>query len=148
MQDKHDTKTMGMLTINYFDDVAAFHEKFDLAYDGPPRELPPELLEFRWKFLNEELNEFKQGLLDDDLEQQLDALVDLVYVALGTAYLMGLPFQEVWSEVQACNMRKVKAGPNGEGSKRGSPHDVIKPPGWEGPRIKEILLAAMARHGN
>lgn len=127
-----------------FKDIRDFHERFGLAYDGPPRKLPEDVVAFRWKFLNEELNEYKQGLLNEDLEQQFDALIDLVYVALGTAYLSGFPFEEGWKIVQECNMAKVKAGPNGEGSKRGSPHDVIKPPGWVGPekRLAEAMEAA------
>ncbi len=124
-----------------FKDIRDFHVKFGLQYDGPPRELPEDVKAFRWKFLNEELNEYKQGLLDNDIEQQFDALIDLVYVALGTAYLSGFPFEKGWDIVQACNMAKVKAGPNGEGSKRGSPHDVIKPEGWQGPeqQLREAL---------
>lgn len=126
---------------NYFEDIKAFHDKFGLQYDGPPRNLPDDIKAFRWKFLNEELQEYKQGLIDNDIEQQLDALIDLVYVALGTAYLSGMPFDRGWDIVQACNMAKVKAGPNGEGSKRGSPHDVIKPEGWVGPerQLREAL---------
>jgi len=57
-----------------------------------------------------------------------DALADLVYVALGTAYKMGLPFDSIWQAVQAANMRKV-AGP----TKRGNKVDACKPEGWVGP---------------
>lgn len=118
---------------NMLRDIKDFHEKFGLQYNGAPRLLPPDVVEFRIKFMQEELNEYASAVADGDIVGQLDALVDLVYVALGTAYLQGLPFQRGWDEVQDANMRKVKAGPNGEGSKRGSPHDVIKPPGWKGP---------------
>ena len=121
------------------EDIKEFHEKFDLKGADTPIMLSPEVAEFRVKFMLEELTEYAQALENNDIEGQLDALVDLVYVALGTAYLQGLPFQAAWDEVHACNMRKVKAGPNGEGSKRGSPHDVIKPEGWQGPKYLGIL---------
>jgi predicted HAD superfamily Cof-like phosphohydrolase len=98
-------------------DIKEFHEKFALTYDGPPTDLPVLLSNFRIKFMQEELDEYLLAATKNDLAGQLDALVDLVYVALGTAYLQGLPFQAAWDEVHACNMRKVKAGPNGEGSK-------------------------------
>jgi len=120
-------------------DIAAFHEKFELAYRGTHRCLAPDVAEFRAKFMQEELNEYIKATAEGDMEGQLDALVDLVYVALGTAYLSGFPFQAAWDEVHSCNMMKVKAGPNGEGSKRGSPHDVIKPEGWKGPNYAKIL---------
>ncbi len=68
-----------------------------------------------------------------DLAGQADALVDLVYFALGTAIMLGIPWFELWDDVHAANMRKVP-GPTG---------DVIKPPGWIGPKTQEIL----ERHG-
>ena len=120
-------------------DIKDFHEKFGLTYEGKPTELDNAVAMFRIKFMEEELKEYISATLANDLEGQLDALVDLVYVALGTAYLQGLPFQAAWDEVHRANMRKVKAGPNGEGSKRGSPHDVVKPAGWEGPNYSKIL---------
>jgi predicted HAD superfamily Cof-like phosphohydrolase len=122
-------------------DIKEFHEKFELDYKGKPRELDNAVAMFRIKFMEEELKEYISATLANDLEGQLDALVDLVYVALGTAYLQGLPFQAAWDEVHACNMRKVKAGPQGEGSKRGSKHDVVKPEGWIGPDYSKILTA-------
>jgi len=122
-----------------YTDIKLFHKKFGLAYNGEPRALPEDLAGFRVKFMHEELAEYEKAMAEGDMEGMLDALVDLVYVALGTAYLHGFPFNEAWDEVQRANMRKVKAGPNGEGSKRGSPHDVIKPPGWKGPDIARVL---------
>jgi predicted HAD superfamily Cof-like phosphohydrolase len=120
-------------------DIKEFHEKFELTYEGKPTALPIEVARFRMNFMHEELEEYAVAVINKDLEGQLDALVDLVYVALGTAYLQGLPFQAAWDEVHACNMRKVKAGPNGEGSKRGSKHDVVKPLDWVGPDYSKIL---------
>ena len=120
-------------------DIQFFHEKFDLVYDGKPRMLPKDLADFRIKFMYEELAEYEKAVAENDIAGQLDALVDLVYVALGTSYMQGLPFKAAWDEVNNCNMRKVKAGTNGEGSKRGSPHDVIKPEGWQGPKYLGIL---------
>ena len=121
------------------EDIKEFHEKFNLVGVIKPGLLPADIVQFRIKFLQEELDEYITATAHGDIAGQLDALVDLVYVALGTAYLAGLPFQVAWDEVHACNMRKVKAGTNGEGSKRGSPHDVIKPEGWQGPDYSKIL---------
>ena len=122
-----------------YQDIKKFHERFGLEYKGPPRVLDHDVAQFRIKFLKEELEEYIKADMEEDLEGQFDALIDLVYVALGTAYLQGLPFEEGWNEVQTCNMAKVRAGPNGEGSKRGSPLDVIKPPEWVGPDLKPTL---------
>lgn len=69
-----------------------------------------------------------------DLAGQADALVDLVYVALGTAVMMGLPWQELWSDVHAANLRKVRGR-----TKRDMPLDLMKPEGWVGPQTASIL---------
>lgn len=120
-------------------DIENFHTKFNLEGPNYPINLPLDVADFRIKFMQEELNEYIKATAEGDMEGQLDALVDLVYVALGTAYLSGFPFQAAWDEVHSCNMMKMRAGPNGEGSKRGSPHDVIKPEGWKGPNYSKIL---------
>lgn len=140
-----------------FDDIKEFHEKFAITYEGAPRALPPSLQQFRTKFLREELREYLisvehihqvlQGKTDPsfddevayDLEHMLDALVDLVYVALGTAYLHGFDFQEAWARVHAANMSKIRAKKSSD-SKRKSKHDVVKPVGWRPPRHRDLVF--------
>lgn len=140
-------------------DVADFHAKFGLEYGGPPRHLPPDLGPFRTKFMAEELAEYitkfkgdqanltslvgylveKNALQEpQDLEHQLDALVDLVYVALGTAYLHGFNFDEAWRRVHAANMKKVRAQ-RAEQSLRGSTFDVVKPEGWTPADLSDLV---------
>lgn len=141
-------------------DIAAFHEKFKLEYVGKPRSLDTELAEFRIGFLIEELKEYEESseklrailkvgypnftheylrnTATWELEKQLDALVDLVYVALGTAYLHGFDFREAWRRVHAANMAKVRAERK-EDSKRGSTFDVVKPEGWTPPSHTDLV---------
>ena len=110
-------------------DIKKFHEKFGLAYDGPPRDLPDELLEFRIRFMQEELEEY---IDNDDREKKLDALVDLAYVLLGTAYQHGFTkFEEAWRRVHEANMKKVRADKiSMKTGSRDPQFDVVKPPGW------------------
>jgi predicted HAD superfamily Cof-like phosphohydrolase len=115
-----------------WEDVKQFHRKYGVPVSETPSLLSPEKLEFRTKFLREELNEFINGASEGNLEKMGDALIDLVYVALGTAHMMGLPWQLMWNEVQLANMRKVRATDPSQ-SKRGSALDVVKPGGWKGP---------------
>lgn len=138
-----------------FADIAAFHEKFSLEYGGPPRVLPEELALFRIGFMAEELGEycldrpadidnlvqqFKGWCVPEEipLDKQLDALVDLVYVALGTAYLQGFNFNEAWRRVHEANMKKVRAL-QAVDSARGSIYDVIKPDGWQAPDLSDLV---------
>lgn len=139
-------------------DIEAFHQKFGLEYHGKPRILDPELSAFRRGFMQEELDEYseeQEGLVEaltsDDgkpdhrrialgLHQQLDALVDEVYVTLGTAYMQfgTQVFHEAWRRVQAANMKKVRAAHVGQ-SKRASIFDVVKPEGWTPPDHHDLV---------
>jgi predicted HAD superfamily Cof-like phosphohydrolase len=118
-----------------YDDIRKFHEKFGLDYKGPPREIAGALEDFRARFMQEELDEFCDA---ESLEKKLDALVDLVYVALGTAYLYGFDFDEAWRRVHEANMKKVRAQPDGSDSARQSMYDVVKPAGWTAPDLSDL----------
>lgn len=129
-----------------FDLVGDFHRKFGLpvAGDSSPRCTPGivenETFLFRLQFLHEELQELLQSHRAQDLAGVADALADLVYVALGTAHLYGIPFNEVFEEVQRANMTKERAtNSNDSRSKRASSLDVVKPEGWVPPNISRIL---------
>lgn len=119
-------------------DVVAFHEKFGINYDGPPRELPHDIATFRMQFLDEELREYMDAVASHDLEKQFDALIDLVYVALGTAHLQGFQFRRGWKRVQQANMAKVRANSENK-STRHATFDIVKPPCWVPPTLKDLL---------
>ncbi len=128
---------------DFMADIHDFHHKFGLTPSPVPSLLHPDLMSFREKFLQEELAETLQAYQEGNLEKTFDGLIDLVYVALGTAYLMGLPFNRGWSEVHRANMRKVRAEKPGD-SKRNSSFDVIKPEGWLPPDLSKLLNPAEA----
>lgn len=117
-------------------DVREFHEKFDLTYDGPPREIPPEMGDLRDRQIAEEVRELLDAV---DNASRLDARVDLVYFIIGTCYLQGWNFREAWRRVHAANLKKRRAKPDGSNSKRGSGFDVIKPEGWEHPDLSDLV---------
>lgn len=114
-------------------DVAAFHRRFGQGYDGPPRVLPPEMLDFRSGFLHEELREFDHAVAIGDQAKLLDALVDLTYVAIGTADLMGSDFDEAWRRVHVANMAKIPAA---DGTFK-----IRKPEGWQPPDLRDLVVA-------
>lgn len=122
-------------------DIKNFHEKFDLKPLDKPGFLPKDLMDFRTKFLDEELDELKKGIEEGNLGEVCDGLIDLVYVALGTLYLMRFPTALGWAEVHNANMSKVKAR-SAEDSKRGHASDIVKPQGWRKPDIDMIIKMA------
>lgn len=128
-----------------FEDVGEFHAKFGLhrvTSEGGtmPQPVTDDLIRFRTAFMLEEIEEFIDAAHETyDHAGMFDALLDLVYVAMGTAHLLGYPWQTGWDEVQRANMQKQRAAADGSNSKRNSQWDVIKPEGWKAPGIREIL---------
>jgi len=124
-----------------YEDVGEFHDRFGLRAftHGPaPEGISDELLEFRTKFMQEELQEFIDASETMDHAGMADALIDLVYVALGTAHMFGYPWRDLWNDVQRANVSKVRVMSAAQ-SARGSAFDVIKPEGWQPPITAHIL---------
>jgi hypothetical protein len=119
------------------------HKHFRFDHDGKLHLLPTSHQEARINFLQEELDEFMIAWEDESLPDAIDALVDLVVVAYGTAVMMGVTpalWEELWADVHRANCGKERGvNPNRaqEGDAEG--HDLVKPPGWEPPRTLDIL---------
>ena len=116
------------------EDVADFQKKFGHLHNTTPPHLTSRKLGERIICMQEELDEFTDAAYVQDLAGQADALIDLVYFALGTANMMGLPWQALWEDVHRANMAKVPGI-----TKRGHLVDCVKPGGWVGPKTLEIL---------
>lgn len=121
--------------------VQEFNLKFDLPV-GDDDLLTQDfcLQQYRLEFLQEELLEFDHALANSRRVDAFDALLDLVYVAMGTALYMGIT-PTMWNDgmdaVHRANMSKAK----GAGHRRGKAEKMVKPAGWVGPEetLKEIL---------
>lgn len=121
---------------NAFQDVVDFHKKFGIDYAGPPRQLDAELEAFRTARMMEELKEYSDA---KTLADKQDALVDLVYVALGTAHVHGMnQFPIGWWRVHMANMMKERVASAAD-SRFGHSHDIIKPPGWIAPYHHDLV---------
>lgn len=111
-----------------FDDLHDFHTKVLLLEQPPPRLIDPTFALERVRFMHEELSEFLTAALEHDLIKAVDGLLDIIYVAGGTLWFMGVPSQECWDAVQKANMAKVRGT-----TSRGNKIDAAKPPGWVSP---------------
>lgn len=167
-------------------DVKALHQKMGAPC---PEDLDYKYAIFRAKFLLEELTEMINacglhiGVTNEkgvdtvqifnainkpiNEEEILDGLVDLIYVAIGTAIYFGYTnkiidrldceytdvctgidcnkcdntktlLELAWDRVQDANMKKVPVKHAGE-SKRGTQFDLLKPPGWQKPVFADLL---------
>jgi len=124
--------------VDLLKDIDNFHKKYGFEKNekvGIPDD--NELVNFRTSFLMEELAEYTNAITKKDAAGALDALVDIVYIALGTAWLFNLPFEKAWKEVQKANMSKIRA--KDKTGKRGTKFDVVKPKDWKAPNIERIV---------
>lgn len=124
---------------NMAQDVADFHHKFGVSYDGPPRMLEPQQLrDFREERLDEERMEY---LTSPTLEGKLDGLIDLMYFAHGNLQLHGFTpdqINEAWRRVHAANMKKELCSEKNPSKRGGEGFDIVKPPGWVAPDLSDL----------
>lgn len=124
--------------MDLFNMVAAFHEKFGLEPTSQPDFPYEEIWKLKNVHMQEELDEIRASAINGNLEEYFDGLIDLVYVALGAAYLAGLPFNEGFKRVHEANMTKMRAL-HANDSKRGSTYDIVKPPGFVAPTLTDLI---------
>ena len=114
--------------------VREFHERFSHPVAKTPMMLEKSRVSKRGKWMQEELDEFFES---GNLYEQADAMIDLIYFALGTLVEMGLPPDELFSVVHEANMAKLWED--------GAPHynadgKTIKPVAWVDPEAKFIQV--------
>lgn len=116
---------------NWVANIAEMHAKFGVneVVANFDKEKLSKFLEFRIKFLQEELDEMKNATQAEDV---VDALIDLAVVAIGTLDSYGVDSYEAWNRVHAANMAKQVGVKASRPNKLGLP-DLIKPSGWQAP---------------
>jgi hypothetical protein len=125
-------------------DIAMMHEKYGVhpVFEKMNADTLKQFLEFRVRFLEEELTELKNATNADDA---VDALIDLCVVAIGTLDGFGVDSHKAWDAVLIANMNKEVGIKESRPNPLGLP-DLIKPTGWVAPshannegKLKEIF---------
>ncbi|MFD3449784.1 HAD family hydrolase [Microbacteriaceae bacterium 4G12] len=111
--------------------VETMHKVFKHPVAISPTSLPAERARIRASFMQEELDEF---LAAETLEDQYDALIDLMYFAFGTFVEMGVRPDRGFEIVNEANMAKLF--PDGQPRFREGDGKILKPEGWEAPEPK------------
>jgi predicted HAD superfamily Cof-like phosphohydrolase len=116
---------------NWQQDVAEFHKTFGLTVGdiADPKISDGDL---RWQLVMEEALEFKVGVGYNRLPEAVDAIADIIYVALGAAVTFGIRMDDIWDEVHKTNMAKVGGFRDENGKWR-------KPDGWTPPDIEGLI---------
>lgn len=122
--------------MTYEDLVREFHRIYKLPIGDTPELPDDEVRGLRRALILEEVTEYMLAEQDNDIIKIADALADLVYVAIGAAISYGIPFDEIFNEVQKSNMSKL--------GEDGLPiyadyGKVLKGPNFVEPDIKGIL---------
>lgn len=128
-----------------FEKVREFHLAFNHECPDNPEMLPEERVMKRYNWMLEELEELRKANLIHD---QADAIIDLIYFALGTMVEMGVRPDRLFEIVHEANMKKlwpdgkVHYAPDGK---------VIKHPDWQPPEpqlLQEIERQLQDRQQN
>lgn len=101
-----------------------------LMPEQPTIGIPAWVQMLRMDLLDEEVSELHEAVEQGDIVKLADAIADITYVAVGTAVAYGIPFDAIFAEVHRSNMTKVNTPAEAK---------LVKGPGYEPPRIAEIL---------
>jgi Phosphoribosyl-ATP pyrophosphohydrolase len=127
-------------------DIEQFARTFDVQSvwrDGLT--INQEVLQLRAELIKEEvanelfpaLQKFANFQSLENLTEVADALVDSVYVILGCAVAMDLPWEQLWNEVHRSNMAKIHA----DGTiHRRDDGKILKPERWKSPDLFKIIM--------
>lgn len=110
-----------------YEKVRAFHADFSLPVASHPDRLSASRVDARVNWMREELSEL---LSAHDLEEQVDAVSDLMYLALGCLVEMGVQPGVPFTAVHRTNLEK--RWPDGT-IRVNAEGKLLKPPGWIGP---------------
>ena len=118
---------------NVFDDQI----KFMVACDQTVCEWNHKQLEMYCNLIREEVSELEEALNNNDKVETLDALIDIIVVAVGAIHSTGSDAQGAWDEVMKTNFAKIDSL-TGKVKKRDD-GKVLKPEGWQSPNLKRFV---------
>lgn len=116
--------------------VTEFHQVYGLPVLESPTLIPTERFRLRLELIEEELDEFVEAAVAEDIVGVADALGDLLYVVIGAALEYGIPLNEVVDEIHRSNLSKLDE--NGKPIYR-EDGKVMKGPNFSPPNIGKVL---------
>jgi predicted HAD superfamily Cof-like phosphohydrolase len=94
--------------------VADFHQKFGVDIGEIPELITRQRFALRYRIMMEEIKEMATAFRNDDLVGVADAIIDQLYVTIGTAIEFGLHgiLDKMFQEVHRSNMSKLDENGN------------------------------------
>ena len=90
-----------------FQKVKTFMQTFGQEVKSKPSFSSDKINELRYNLISEELEEFKQAMVNKDILEVADALTDILYVTYGAGHAFGIDLDSCFEEVQNSNMSKL-----------------------------------------
>lgn len=125
-----------MRNMSNFDKVGEFMESFGQEIKESPNFPTPEIALLRYNLIAEELDEFSQAIVKNDLTGVADALSDLLYVVYGAGHAFGINLDLTFNIVHASNMSKL--GEDGKPIYR-EDGKIMKGPNYTPPDLSIII---------
>lgn len=112
--------------------IKKFQEVAEQPVGVSPQYLSKQRCEIRCKWMREEIEEFEES---NTIYEQADAIIDLLYYAIGALVEMGVKPDQLFLLVHDFNMKKLLGKYYNDDGK------VMKPNGWHHPdkEIKKII---------
>lgn len=121
-------------------DIGDMHAKYGV--NVKVREFDKEklraFLDFRYKFLKEEMDEIEKAINEGDADGIVDGIIDLMVVSIGTLDAFDVDSYKAWNRVHDANMSKEVGIKASRPNPLGLP-DLIKPVGWVAPSHKDNI---------
>jgi predicted HAD superfamily Cof-like phosphohydrolase len=112
----------------WYDSVQEFHEAFHVPVADTPTLMEESRALARAGWMREEVDEFLEATT---IAEQADAMIDLIYFAIGTMVEMGVRPENLFEIVQQANMSKLWS--DGKPRFRESDGKILKPGNWVDP---------------
>lgn len=125
---KHKQKPMS--EINPFQDQARFMQ----ASGQTVGQLNAQQYQLYCNLIHEE---FEELVASDNMNDDLDALIDILVVTIGAIHSLGADAQGAWQEVMRSNLAKID--PNTGLVHRREDGKILKPDGWTPPKLEPFL---------
>jgi predicted HAD superfamily Cof-like phosphohydrolase len=94
-----------------FEKVLDFNKAFGVTTHLTPQKTiyddDPKLVNYRLKLILEEVDEFKESIVNKDFKESIDALCDILYVTYGAFTAFGVDADKAFDIVQKSNMSKL-----------------------------------------
>lgn len=118
-------------------DIFSDQRKFMRACDQSTDKFNGTQFDMYCALIEEEHKELKDALVANNNVEVLDALIDILVVTAGALHSLGVNAEGAWKEVMRSNFAKIDQR-TGKVRRR-EDGKVLKPEGWEPPRLAQFL---------